>query len=342
MSAVPESLAAIAVPAPSLPVDRIAGEVERQFGLRGEYSPLVSERDQNFRLVSGDDESFVVKVVSSADSVTTTEYQIEVLRLLETRGVSGVPRIVRTVGGNTRGVIECDSGDDLMLRIVSWVDGTSRRDDAANEKSAASLGQKIAELDNALEDFRHPGENQVLLWDTQRAAELGALVQFIDDVDIRRNVELALADFQSRALPRLNDLPTQTIHNDINGENVLYDGEKVCGIIDFGDLLRAPRVIEVATAAAYLRSPEQPLRLIAPMVSAYCAVNPLVSDELDLLFDLVRARLCMTVSILHWRLSARDPDDPYRQKSLASEASAAPFLASLNKLGREEFVKGLR
>ena len=120
------------------------------------------------------------------------------------------------------------------------------------------------------------------------------------DVDIRRNVELGASGFPGRVHCRgLNDLPTQTIHNDINGENVLYDGEKVCGIIDFGDLLRAPRVIEVATAAAYLRSPEQPLRLIAPMVSAYCAVNPLVSDELDLLFDLVRARLCMTVSILH-------------------------------------------
>ena len=157
MSAVPESLAAIAVPAPSLPVDRIAGEVERQFGLRGEYSPLVSERDQNFRLVSGDDESFVVKVVSSADSVTTTEYQIEVLRLLGDQGrvwcsahsPNGRRQHSRRDRMWIRATISCyASSAGLMARVAAMM--------RLMKSLPRVLGQKIAELDNALEDFRHP------------------------------------------------------------------------------------------------------------------------------------------------------------------------------------------
>ena len=340
MSAQPESLSAIAVPAPELPLEVVAETVARQFGLAGNYSPLVSERDQNFRLVDASGCAYVVKIVSSAESVETTDFQIEALLHLEARGVSGVPRVIHTLNGGSRGSIATEDGEPLMLRVVSWIDGEIRRDADATEASSASLGRKAAELDRAFVDFSHTGENQVLLWDTQRAAELRGLIGHIDDAEIRANVECALDDFESRTLPVLATLPAQVIHNDINGENVLYnDAREVCGIIDFGDMLRAPRIVEVSTAAAYLRCEEQPLRLIAPMISAYRELNPLTGDELEVLYDLVRTRLCMTVVILYWRISARDADDPYRLKTLQTESSAAPFLACLNRLGRSGFAE---
>jgi Ser/Thr protein kinase RdoA (MazF antagonist) len=76
-------------------------------------------------------------------------------------------------------------------------------------------------------------------------------------------------------------------------------------------------------------------------LAGYCSVLPLCDDELVLLFDLVRARLATTITILYWRLDSRDEDDPYRQKALASEGGAIRFLNALNTLGRERFLQRL-
>ena len=64
--------------------------------------------------------------------------------------------------------------------------------------------------------------------------------------------------------PRLAGLRHQVIHNDYHLFNVLVaqdDASRVTGIIDFGDMIRAPLVAEVATAAAYqLRGTDDPDR----------------------------------------------------------------------------------
>ena len=61
-----------------------------------------------------------------------------------------------------------------------------------------------------------------------------------------------LERFTADVLPRLRALPAQAIHNDANEHNVLIgDDGDVCGLIDFGDLCRAPRACGLAVACAY-------------------------------------------------------------------------------------------
>ncbi len=115
------------------------------------------------------------------------------------------------------------------------------------------------------------------------------------------------------------------------------------GFIDFGDMLRAPLVVDVAVAASYLRVFEdEVLRFILPFVAGYHSVTNLNEPELELLFDLIRARLVTTVSMLFWRLSARSEDDAYRQSTLRQESGAQNFLARLDDLGRNAFTQNLR
>ena len=104
-------------------------------------------------------------------------------------------------------------------------------------------------------------------------------------------------------------------------------------------MMRAPRIIDVSTAASYLRAPDDPLQFIAPFVAAYHARNPLQPEEFDVLFDLVRTRLSMTLIILYWRLAARAEDDPYRQKSLQVNHNALSFLDALSRLGQAAFAE---
>lgn len=338
----PESaaLSAVTAAAPTLPLAIVSAAVTTQFGLDGDYAPLVSERDQNFMMRTNSGEQYVVKVTSRFEEAATTDFQIAALLHLEGGGGVRVPQVQRSLSGTTAGRVEDDT-DAYRLRVVSWVDGEPLESRSPDAVVAGELGAALARLDQALAGFSHPGETPALLWDLQRALELRELLHHIDDVDLRARVTRVLDDYEQNVVPARARLRTQVIHGDANPGNVLLS-ENGVGFIDFGDMVRAPLVFDAAIAASYLRVLDgDPLQLIAPLVAAYDAVLPFAALESDLFFDLVRARLATTVTLLYWRLAARDEADPYRQKALAEESGAALFLQRLDVLGRNRFREKL-
>lgn len=339
MNSTTDTLKSIAAEPPRLETSHVASVVAEQFGLVGDYVSLVSERDQNFRLTTPTKERFVVKVTSLVEEPVVTDFQIAALIHLQESGIQGVPRIVRTTAGSDRGSIAIGNGREACLRVVTWLDGRMLVDSDVTPDVARSLGHRLAELDLAFRNFAHEGDRQVLLWDTQRAGELRSILVHVDDRVVREQLDAVLDAFDRSVKPALNSLPTQVIHNDGHAENILLDANnEVCGIIDFGDMLRAPRIIEVSTAAAYLRTDApDPLELIAPFVSAYHSRNPISAVEVDLLFDLIRTRQAMTLILFYWRLMARDENDSYRQKLLETENETFDFLRHVSNLGRTVF-----
>lgn len=334
------ALTAISADAPTLSGEAVAQAVEAQFGLAGEYTSLVSERDQNFLLRAVDGDKFVVKVTSGSEEPTATDFQIGALaHLSETDGLR-VPRIVCTRRGEPTGEIADDS-DSYCLRVVSWVEGDLLEEQGFDEKNIVEFGRALARLDNALAGYSHPGENPALLWDMQRVPELRDLLGFIDAPSVQDSVARAIGDFEAHLIPARTGLRSQVIHSDANPGNVLLSNDGV-GFIDFGDIIKAPLVFDVAIAASYVRSFDgDPLRFLVPFVVAYHEIVPLNSVEADLLFDLVRARLATTITLLYWRLSARVENDPYRQKALSHEAGAEKFLAALDAIGANGFRQEL-
>lgn len=335
---------ALSAAPPNLSVAIIDAAVAEQFNLRGSYTPLVSERDQNFLLTTSGGQQYVVKVTSSAEAKAVSDFQIAALLHLEQFKNLRVPQVVRTLNERLSGSVQHE-GTTYRLRLNNYLAGDLLASLPLNDELARDFGAKLASLDIGLEPFSHEGEQPVLLWDLQRAGELRALLCHIDDATVRGRVSAVIDDFERLVVPRLGTLRTQVIHGDANPENVLIDpaSRRVSGFIDFGDMIRAPLVFEVAIAAAYLRAEDtQPLEFIAPFVAGYCSVRPLESIELSLMFDLVRARLATTITLLYWRLSAREQNDPYRQKTLQREAGASAFLAALERLGRTASLDELR
>jgi len=323
---------------PNLDAEDVASAVFLQFGLTGDYTELVSERDRNYRLISRDGTSYAVKATCQAEDAIVTDFQIAALIHLENRGLAGVPRVIRTPAGRDSGVVKSKDGFEVRLRVVTWLSGRLLRDVDVTSWIAGRFGTRLAELNIAFEGFTHEGEAQSLLWDSQRAGELRRFLHYIDDEAAKESVSKVVDDFDSRVEPVLRDLPHQVIHNDANDENILLDSNgDVSGFIDFGDMMRAPRVVDVATAASYLRTEGDPLTLIEPFVTAYKQKNALLDAEFDVLFDLIRTRLAMTLAFMYWRLAARDIDDPYRQKTLAVNSNALRFLQNLSDLGRAAF-----
>jgi len=342
----PESLDAIASSPPQFSAARVGRLVNEEYGLDGELNPLVSERDQNFRLVTADKRRYVVKIANVAEERVVTDFQIQALLHMERKACRvAVPRVVRTQAGEVATNLANDASVH-MLRIVSYVPGRPLEDIVPDKDLARNLGECLAEIDIALSDFEHPGDCQSLLWDMQRASELRGLMPCIGNTQLQATVRDCLDDFEQNAASEFDSLRRQVIHNDMNPGNVLVTENQpvsVAGVIDFGDMIRAPLIIDVAIAAAYLRSEaDDPLVPLVAFVAAYDRITPLDDKEFDLLYDLVRMRLATTIAMLHWRISTRAENDAYTRLSLQSERSSEQFLIRLDEVAREQFAERIK
>ena len=126
-------------------------------------------------------------------------------------------------------------------------------------------------------------------------------------------------------------LPTSVIHNDANDNNVLVEPHgkwrnRVSGVIDFGDMVFTCTVGEVAIACAYaMLNKADPLTAAAHIVAGYHENRTLTEPELEVLFDLICMRLCM--SVCHAANQSRfEPDNEYLR------ISEKPVWALLKKL----------
>ncbi|HEY6539331.1 MAG TPA: aminotransferase class III-fold pyridoxal phosphate-dependent enzyme, partial [Ktedonobacteraceae bacterium] len=89
------------------------------------------------------------------------------------------------------------------------------------------------------------------------------------------------------------------------------DQTPVVSLLDFGDMLRAPTISELAIAAAYvMMNKADPLASAASLAAGYARVLPLTEEELSILFDLICARLCVSVTNSAYQQQI-EPDNVY-------------------------------
>ena len=305
-------------PPPSFPLQELADMAAELFGVRGTAHPLVSERDQNARIDTVDG-SYVLKVAHPAEDPDVLDMQQRALQHIAGVDPSlGVPHVVQP--GTVR-------WNGHLVRLVTHLPGSTAADVPADERTLRSLGRLMGRVSRALQGFGHPAAHRPgFLWHLSNASAVRPWTADIADPADRELVDAVFHRFETHVLPVLPTLRTAVVHHDANDRNVLVNGHTTTGLIDFGDMVHAPVVHELAVALAYalLDAPDV-VAAAEQVVGGYTAEFPLTEVELAVLVDLAATRLAMSVAISSHR-SAEHPDNDYL---LVSQAPALRLLRRL-------------
>ncbi|MBE2277831.1 MAG: phosphotransferase [Rhodobacteraceae bacterium] len=317
----------LSVPPPVLAEPTLLAHLAAGWGLAGELVPLTSERDLNHRLDTADGR-FLAKITNPAEAAEMTDFQTRAfLHVAAVAPGVPVPRLIPArTGAPWR---DTPAG---RLRLFTWLAGDPLHAVPRSLALARASGVALAQLTAALAGFSHPADDHVILWDIRQFSRLAPLLPVLSDPGTRDAAEAALARFATAVAPRLADLPSQVCHADFNPWNLLVDADRqrIAGIVDFGDMVRTPRICDLAVAASYQIDPAAPLASLAAFVAGYHGVLPLLPEETELLFDLIVARMITTLVIAGWR-AARYPENA--DYILRNTPSARAGLAAFRALG---------
>src|SRR5262245_26733755 len=290
------------------PLERLVDFAREHWGIEGELTPLDGERDQNHRVKTEDGASYVLKVSAAGESEGAVDFQVAALRHLERHAPDlPIPRIIASRAGKDLEWIVAADGTRHMVRLLSWIPGTLLSRGAPLTLTALRNAAAFqARLAHGLRGLFHPHARHFVAWDIQRALLLDPGVQ----AWVADDAKALCADFNARlqreVLPRLAALRAQVVHGDGHAENLLRagpDSDEIVGVIDFGDMVHAPLVQDLAvTLASFARHGEMSLDNAVAQVEAWNSVLRLMDDELEILHDLVLLRLATALSLYDFRI----------------------------------------
>jgi len=314
--------------------------VRASFGLSGELERLPGEADDNFLLRASGEKRYVVKFAHLRADPAVVSVQARVLKHIEAvAGELPVPRVVPAVGGQPWTVVADGPLRGRVVHVITYLDGQLLRAVPASAGLRYRLGVTLAELGRALREFDEgdPVLHRPLLWDLSQLTQLRPLIAERPKTADTSRLDTQLSRFIAEVAPRLAAQRTQLVHNDFSPDNVLADPRRVRGIIDFGDVTVTALVNDVAIAAAYQLSPEPDLlRPALDLISGYHATTALTTAELDLLPELIGARIMARIVISEWR-AARFPQN--RAYILRNTPRAWEHLGRLQAIQTDEITE---
>ena len=294
-----------------IPLDAVVGLLRETYGIEcAALERLSGERDQNYRVVDSEGRAFVCKITHPSEPRIVTDLQTSVFRHLAA-AIPALPvqHLVPTLTG-----ADATTVDEAVVRVFTYLRGTPMHLVAPSKDMRSALGTVHARLDRVLAQLSMDVPQHDLLWDLTHFARIRTLLKHIGNTKHRTMAERYFSLYEKSAAPYLGSLHAQLIHNDLNPHNVLVDpaSGEIIGILDFGDLVCAPRIYDVAVAASYfMPSGEAPLSHVADYLRAYHSESPLSDQEIGVLYPLIIARLVMTVAITEWRAGLHPENRDY-------------------------------
>lgn len=282
----------------SLHPETVQQIAKTHYNLNVAATALNGYEEQNFLLRAADGRRYIFKAAPATTGPAFIQAQVAVMQQLVQTSAG---RCFQEHRLNTDGaaVTYCmQDHEGYYVRILSFLEGHFWVDE--KEKSPAlyeSLGSFLGLMDQALEGQYHAAAERTYPWDISRAADAEKSLQHIRDPEKRRIAAYFLLQFQTEVAPQLSSLRKACIHNDANDYNILIQEGRVSGLIDFGDMVWSALIHNLAVACTYaMLHTDDPVTVAAHIVKAYHQQYPLTIPEVDLIYYLVAARLCISVT----------------------------------------------
>jgi len=282
---------------------------------------LPGEIDLNFKLTRQDGACFVLKIAHPDTPLESLDFQNKLLQHLAKQALPlQLPQVIPNQKGETIHLLESAEAGNRYVRVLSWVEGRVWGKSAVNGAATLeSLGKALGTLDEALTTFEHPEARRHLKWDAIKMPWIEPHLGLFPE-DQKAILHHFLSLFKTEVATRQNQLRQSVIYNDANDYNILLDSitfaaSEVIGLIDYGDALYSCTVCDLAIAIAYaaMNKPD-PLAAAAAVVRGYHLQYPLEEVEAAVLFPLVAARLCISVTVSALNRS-QHPENTYLQIS---------------------------
>lgn len=315
----------------------LANWLSKYFGLAGRLAALDGELDLNY-LLHCDDKKYVVKIMRPNCSASIVDLQVGALHHLKKRAFSVcVPEVITALDDANYKVLEYE-GKEYILWVISFVPGTLLRERGSmGLKLSRNLGTSLAELNRRLLDFDHALLDRELKWDLMQAGWISDHVAAHYTQERQAIIQTIVDEYYDLVKTKSTHLPLAVIHNDINDMNVFISEDNVvCGVIDFGDLIRSLRIGEISIAASYaMMWSDDPISCAVEILAGYHETTPLHKTELELYIPLILLRLA--VSVTNAVISkAENPQNAYLQ---ISEQKAWELLYQFHSLDREKIYE---
>jgi len=279
------------------------------FGHRGELECLVGERDQNMLLTTAEGEKYVLKVSGSLEDPRVTDLQTcALLHLEKTSPELPVPRIIPNRHGLPSDTLVGDDGAQHVVRLLEHVPGITFEDaKGVGLEDLRAIGVFQGRVCRALASFEHPAAKHFMPWDISNG--------LLDSEDLWAGASMGTreiagplrAQMAEQTLPSMKKLRSQIIHGDAHTGNLLRSNassHRVCGLIDFGDMVEAPLAVDLAVlVASFVCANDDALAAVVALAQGFNEAVPLSEDEIGLLYDLVLARYVLSALLFDFQIA---------------------------------------
>ncbi|KIC03872.1 aminotransferase class III-fold pyridoxal phosphate-dependent enzyme [Flavobacterium sp. PL02] len=268
------------------------------YGLSATVKALDGYDELNFILTDEKNQKYILKLSDENQPYPFLDAQVKIIQHLSKSPLAdNFQQFSINKNGEALTQIIRDN-KTYYIRILSFLEGTFWYEEQKKSSTALyNLGAFMGNMDKALQDFSHPAMHRHYTWDISRAGDANEKLKYITNHERRRIAGYFLLQFDTEVLPQIHTLRHAYIHNDANDCNVMAQGEKTTGLIDFGDMVYSALINNLAIACTYaILESDDPLTAASFIAKGYHEAYSLTTQELDLLYYLIAGRLCISVT----------------------------------------------
>jgi Ser/Thr protein kinase RdoA (MazF antagonist) len=316
---------------PQITLSEVPGLIEKFYGLSVSAKALPGERDLNFHLKDTSGKQYVCKIANSGESIPFLEAQTKAMVLLREKNLNFGPEVLASTDGRHLIILDGPGEEKYYLRLLGFLIGTPLAE--VKEPSLtlmADLGRILALMDKAFLEFDHPALHREFYWDLAQAPSIIEKYSVdVTDEKLKQLIDSCLQLHEDLVLPRLEGLRQSVLHNDANDHNVLVEGDRVVGLLDFGDMIYSHTVNDLAIAVAYMVLDQKNIsEVMDSLVESYHKTFALNEDELEVIKPLACLRLATSICVAAHQMKL-EPENKYLAVSQRAVQETLPKMLAL-------------